>query len=444
MMWMVLSVAAMPAGDASKVVRFPLSSMRRGPWRPQLAVEPVALAGVPKASNASEIRRYLQNDFDLFYLLDLEVGTPKRNARVVVDTGSADLWVDKQHYNAADSSTALVPNSDTTTLNYGQGMVSGVQVKDRVCLGQFCVPQQSILEAATVDGIGNNGFFEGVLGLAFPGLEKETGNTFLQEIQASHMFRHLAFGLALRHDSDAEGSFVCFGNLNDVLENANQGGGALSKVTLPVLGWAAALPMFWFVRSSISFGGAQVSGGRSILGALDSGTSLIAMPKDDYDWVLESFFGTRVSACSTSGTQLTCPCNIKVTPMTLTFVGSDNDAFSVELTAKDLLEPLDEAGDCRFGIQPGPVFMNFWILGDAFLRRVYVVHDPVGYKVVMFAQQSSLLDVGEESLRFRPSGTAALTALMAIFAVAMVSLSLFCCLWVRRSPSATMDSYNLL
>merc|ERR1711907_559399 len=87
------------------------------------------------------------NDFqDAQYFGTISVGTPPQLLRVVYDTGSSNLWVNKQsgwfsphkHYDDTKSSS-YVANGTTFNIRYGSGPVSGYYAKDTIHLGDVDV-----------------------------------------------------------------------------------------------------------------------------------------------------------------------------------------------------------------------------------------------------------------------------------------------------------------
>mmetsp|Transcript_58163 Transcript_58163/g.147763 ORF Transcript_58163/g.147763 Transcript_58163/m.147763 type:complete len:530 (-) Transcript_58163:202-1791(-) len=425
-----------------------------------LPAEPLQLVIAAAASAASEqevlavsgsyadIRRQLLNEGDLIYVLRAKVGTPPFPVRLVVDTGSSDLWVAKGSYEADRSSTAkLLPGADAL-LRYGQGQVSGHEVEDRVCLEPLCVKEQTFITASKIAGLGDaagaHGLFDGLLGLAYPALSATKGVTFLQEVLDHGPWNHFAFGLSLSASDDSEGSFIIFGDLEEVMAEAPDGslGSGQSGVALPVL-LVNYQARFWLVSGMAAV---KLQGGDSLIespvyAALDSGTSLIAVPGIAYNWVMQSLMGhDSLARCGPALGQVLCPCDSRFQDLMFNFPGKDGKKITITLTSEDLLQPMGEAifpsGEtvamCRINIQPGPPTMPFWILGDVFLRRVYAVHDVREHQVVLFPRRlgghstAAAAEGSDEGAHPNPmqavSAAAALAAavlLSAIFAAAL-------------------------
>lgn len=365
---------------------------------------PMALAEESFAHGGSygDLRQALQDNDDVMYVAAVEVGTPPRTVRLIVDTGSSDLWVAQGTYNPEHSSTVTHLKGEAF-MQYGQGSVIGEQVKDHVCLStDLCIDDQNIVEADQVSGIGNavgaGGMFDGLLGLAFPSLSEAGGVPLLQRLIESNRWPHLAFGLSLRYAQDVEESSLNFGNLAEVLAEAPAD--ARDSVELPVWNFNGQ-SKFWLVSTSITIAGNGQS--HKALGILDSGTSLIAAPASAYAWIVNSVLPRQVQEMCGGPLQwhgqALCPCNIAtaVQPLTFTFQSEHGKSIAVVLGAEDLLLPSGEEATysdgvsvdlCRFVLQPAPPTLPFFILGDAFLRKVYAVHDVKAAKVVLFNRDS--------------------------------------------------------
>lgn len=420
--WQLSSAVTWLLTTASLAHRIPLQTVKRragaqfdgsslesfAPWRGQdpWGVGTKGTAGqhlpapapllLTEATNFSEVRQSLLNDFDMIYVLEAQVGTPPRPVRFIVDTGSSDLWLTKASYNAASSSTASSVPGSRVMLSYAQGHVAGTEVKDRLCFTELCLPQQAFVSADTVKGIPDTGAFDGVCGLAYPALATARGQTVLQGILDGGHFSQPAFGLALRHEDDPRGSFVVFGDVSEVMEEARQQGRAPSSGTaLPVWEFFGQPPQFWMVRGSVHGASGMGDEGKQmdILAVLDSGTSALAVPMQFFGWVLAQVVPREsVGECGLLMGSVACPCGTPVRPLSFSFTGRDGRRLSVALAAKDLLVPLGlqvftPAGSqplCRLALQQGPLTMGFWVLGDVFLRRVYAVHDIEAQQVVLF------------------------------------------------------------
>jgi len=237
-------------------------------------------------------------------------GTVKR---LIVDSGSSDLWVKA----SASGLTANSTDENTTTsddneqLQYGQGEVSGVDAKFLVCVGHGCIKNQTAVLATHVKDISGAENFDGLLGLAFPSLQQDrNGPTFLQTL--SNNFSNLAFSLDL--NSDRTTSYVAFGEFGEVVAEARKMT-SHHGVSLPLLA-----PLYWMSGMQVSVPTRQL-GPISAIATFDSGTSLLAVPVS----LFQSLTSTMLDKqdCSQylflETGQLVCKCDIEVQPLIFSF-----------------------------------------------------------------------------------------------------------------------------
>jgi len=331
----------------------------------------------------------VDNVGNLFYMVEAEVGTPGQTVRLVIDTGSSDIWT-RSGYSPQNSSSVGKREFPPVHLAYGIGDVSGQETSDKICFGDFCAEDVTIVVADDVESIGNQGLFDGIIGLAFPGLSKTTQKSLLQQLQDAGRFNTVGYGLCLFSGSSTElinGSMLTIGEVQDLKDEAAHVTGSDFHVTLPVVGFPTLasrepVDMFWTIRMSIAMdfgGGWDLIAPRKVT-ALDSGTSLIAIPPQDYERAMDALLGDDGMArfCSDFHSYSVCDCDTPV--QNLSFVlGEGSSRLKVTLTAEDLFQDVSDLvgipNICRFAFIQGPASLPFWILGDVFLRKVYMVHD---------------------------------------------------------------------
>mmetsp|Transcript_27706 Transcript_27706/g.78615 ORF Transcript_27706/g.78615 Transcript_27706/m.78615 type:complete len:546 (-) Transcript_27706:47-1684(-) len=458
---------------------------------PRTAAPDVDRPGPEMLSSAplAEVDAPLRNNFNMLYTVVARVGSPAVPVRLIVDTGSSDLWVKASSaaapfglqyggavYDWRKSSTASPVPGDPVTILYGEGRVEGREVRDRFCLESLCIDNQSFVFADLVAGIPDQWLFDGILGLGYPKLaaidsRPSGGATVVQSLNTT--FRHLAVGFSLGNTAlGLSGGHLRVGELVDLHREARVSLGP--GVTLPLYG-IDRRPLFWLVRASVTVepGRDSVSplrGGRpepDLLAAtgkgtttarmaiLDSGTSLIAAPTADYLRLVGALTGGSPDAqqkCTTTLLsaygQLTCMCDATLNPLLFTLAGFDGRQIQVKLHAADLMQVVGFStgggpGICRLAVMPTPGGAPIWILGDVFLRHVYAVHDVRGHRVQLFpdsgSQAATVLQTA--AVVRRPSEIVVASAGIAVLGGVAVAFALRAC---RGRQRELLDIYSAM
>ncbi|NXS13449.1 PEPC protein, partial [Neodrepanis coruscans] len=128
-----------------------------------------------------------------FYFGEIGIGTPPQNFLVIFDTGSSNLWVpstycespaceDHARFNHSLSST-FVGIDLTYSLRYGFGDVSVVLGYDTVTIQNIIITNQEF--GLSLDEPSRPFYyldFDGILGMAYPGVAISGFNTLLQNM----------------------------------------------------------------------------------------------------------------------------------------------------------------------------------------------------------------------------------------------------------------------
>jgi hypothetical protein len=316
------------------------------------------------------LRRHIHNIVDSVYTTKAYIGKPPVVARLIVDTGSSDMWVKPDCYNSTKSTTALqITPPKEVDIAYGKGSVKGFVVRDDVCFGKFCLRQQGFLSAWRVAKISGGSMFDGLLGLAFPALAK-----------LSHPVVENLPGFAIHLGQNQESndtSFIAFGEPSDLENYAKQlGYGDGYDTQLFTFRNFGSKGSYWLVNSSFAIGSNAPP--KYVTAILDSGSSLIGVPKAHFQLVMEKLFGESMAngECNNMGSVSACLCDVDVAPFVIEFPSSDRRSLRIELTKEDILQPAGSyqgSEICRINLAESP--MDIWIYGDTVLRRLYTVQD---------------------------------------------------------------------
>jgi len=239
--------------------------------------------------------------------------------------------------------------AETITTAYGTGQVSGVIVKDKVCVRSICTKADLLAATEESDEPFSLVPFDGILGLSLPEMAVSPKFSFVAQMQSKPMLKMPVFSVFLS-DSDMESSEITFGEVKD--EHA-----ASQMFWEPVSRDSG----YWQVQiKDITINNKRQNLCADCQVAVDTGTSQLAGPTD-----VINDLSHRLNVkqdCS----------NYKDLP-DLGFVMGDN---ILNLKPQDYVDKGTDG--CEVSLMPldvpppnGPLF----IFGDPFLRKYYTAYD---------------------------------------------------------------------
>jgi cathepsin D len=320
----------------------------------------------------------LKDYTDTEYVGEVDIGTPAQTFSVVMDTGSANLWVasssctsersckGKAEYNSAKSSTYKA-NGEKFSIQYGTGSCSGVIDTDKVCIAGVCVDDQPFGAATSLAAFFAGQPLDGICGLGFQALAVDRVIPPVYNMIQQNLLDNPWFTVWMTADGNVQGKNggqITLGDYDTAHCSASCDWVPLSSATyyeFTLEGYKVgkANPRGVGSRSPRAIGGGSAA-------ISDTGTSLIAGPTEDIDKICTSLGGK-----SASGGVYSIACNAKNLPdVTFTINGKD-----YPVTSKNYIVP-NGAGKCILGFQgmravAGPK----WILGDCFIREYCNVYD---------------------------------------------------------------------
>ncbi|GAA5825338.1 hypothetical protein JCM11251_006942 [Rhodosporidiobolus azoricus] len=306
----------------------------------------------------------LSNYLNAQYFSEIELGTPPQKFKVVLDTGSANLWVPSTRcssiacflhskYDAKASSTYKA-NGTEFKIQYGSGSLEGVISNDVLTIGDLTVKGQDFAESTNEPGLAFAfGKFDGILGLAYDTISVQHVVPPFYQMLNQGLLDAPQFGFWL--GKDPEQGEATFGGIDE-----SHYTGKIEYVPVRRKG-------YWEVElEKVKFGEEELEL-ENTGAAIDTGTSLIALPTDIAELIN------------------TVPCDTvpNLPPLTFYFGGKP-----YKLDAKDYI--LEVQGTCMSSFQgldiPAPMG-PIWIVGDVFLRKFYTVYDH-GKNAVGFAKSA--------------------------------------------------------
>jgi len=357
---LLFALLAIPA--AAQIISVPLTKIQKNFTETIESIRRTANILQAKIGGDGHTGDVVIDDFqNAMYYGEIEVGTPGQKINVVYDTGSANLWVPNTRpwlsttwhniYTHSKSSTYKA-NGTVFKIMYGSGPVSGFYSSDAVTFGGFNLADFTFAEVNDYSGLGiayRVGKFDGILGLGWDRISVGGVPTIMKALVASGQMAQPVFGFYLGNQANGE---LEFGGTDPKHYSGEFTYVPLNAETY----WQVAL-------DSVKFGGDSVSTTKRAI--VDSGTSLLAGPKDEVAAIAQ-----KIGATLVAGKEYTFDCSKDVADLTFTLGGKDFSLNKQELT-------LQQSGStCILGLMgievpSGPL----WILGDVFMRKYYVQFD---------------------------------------------------------------------
>jgi len=322
----------------------------------------------------------LVNYGDELWTANITLGTPAQGPyRVVMDSGSANLWVpsnqcgsivpdsgcaSKARYAGNESSSRQPENCQALFLAYGTGFCLGYLVDDKIAIGgmETNVVFGDILYMAD--------FFadvpiDGILGLGWPEIASDSVVPVLDRLFAEKLIPEFKFSFYLSHTE------------KDAPSQLTLGGVDTTKFTGDLTSHSVILPSYWLIGMESS--GLEPSAGNySQLykcpadycpTVVDSGTSVLAGVPEVLDPIIKAI-GEVKSDCSNFHTLPTIAFNLggTVYPLEPEFY---------------ILNETDSKGnvECMLGIESSIELFPLTILGTPFLMKYYSVYSRTDYSV---------------------------------------------------------------
>ncbi|WFD34273.1 saccharopepsin [Malassezia cuniculi] len=350
----------------AELLRVKYSARKQAPFsRPSIdEISIYSEAWKASASNGHDVP--LTDFMNAQYFAEIELGTPAQTFSVILDTGSSNLWIPSEsctsiacflhrRYDHAQSST-YQKNGSEFKIQYGSGSMSGFVSNDVLRIGDLVIKGQDFAEATSEPGLAFAfGRFDGILGLGYDTISVNGIVPPFYQMVNQGLLDKAVFAFYLG-DSDSNGGEVTFGGVNP--EHYK---GRITYAPVRRRGyWEVALDKIAFGEEELEL--------KHTGAAIDTGTSLIAMPTD-----VAEILNKEIGAQRSWSGQYTLDCDkVKdLPPLTFYF---DGKPYAINGT--DYV--LNLQGTCVSAFMgmdmPAPVG-PLWIIGDVFLRRFYTVYD---------------------------------------------------------------------
>jgi saccharopepsin len=309
------------------------------------------------------------------YFAEITLGTPPQSFKVILDTGSSNLWIPSKSCTSiacflhakydSSASSSYKANGSAFSIQYGSGSMEGFVSQDTLTIGDLHIQKQDFAEATKEPGLAFAfGKFDGILGLAFDTISVNHITPPFYSMINQGLLDQPLFTFRIG-SSEQDGGEAVFGGIDH------------SHYTGKIQYAPVRRKGYWEVElSSIKFGNDELELDNTGA-AIDTGTSLIALPSD-----IAEMLNAQIGAQKSWNGQYTVPCDKvpSLPDLSFTLAGKQYPIKSTDYI-------LNVQGTCISaftGMDINLPWGSLWILGDAFLRRYFTVYD-LGRNAVGFA-----------------------------------------------------------
>ncbi|OMJ25389.1 Gastricsin [Smittium culicis] len=224
----------------------------------------------------------LISDRNLNYHGEIILGNPGKKFSVVFDTGSADIWVPSVHcesnacknHNRFDPSLSISFNGytkDKFSIKYGTGNLAGHIVSDSLKISDVHIPNQLFGISTEQADFFEKMKFDGVFGLAYSSLSMSQKSPPMDKLLESGAIKKKAFSFwfdKLSENGKIGGELIIGGHNEEKHDGKIRYAPVLTKKY-----WELGLSEVFYRGNKIN------TSSKSAI--IDTGTSLIALPKSD-------------------------------------------------------------------------------------------------------------------------------------------------------------------
>jgi hypothetical protein len=351
---------------------------------PDSALGNIEVANAPTTDNSLGLNIESK---DVGYLATVEMGTPPQKFLILMDSGSADLWVASEACQSqaggdcgnhqtlgSTSSSTFVASNTPFTVTYGTGAVAGAIITDDITIAGLQLKGHTfgVATQETADFSDDSVPFDGLMGLAQSTLSQQKTATPVEALASQGLITDAitSYKISRAADNLNDGE-ITFGALDTT---------KFDQATLTTIPNVNTQGFWEGAMDAVTVDGTDAGlAGRTAI--LDTGTTLIVAPVDDATAVHNLIQGSTTDGNG----QFTVPCTFNQT-VALTFGGT---VFNIDPSdiAFQPVNANDPTGDCISGISGGSFGTSDteWLVGDVFLKNAYYSTD-VGKNTVSLAK----------------------------------------------------------
>ncbi|KAF9510842.1 hypothetical protein BS47DRAFT_1373240 [Hydnum rufescens UP504] len=297
------------------------------------------------------------------YYADITLGTPPQKFSVILDTGSANLWVpSKSCTSMACMLHSQYESSMSSTSTTGSGSMQGIISNDNLVVGDITLKGVNFAEATQEPGTAFvYGKFDGILGLAFNTIAVNNIVPPFYSMISGGLLDEPIFSFRIG-PSEQDGGEVVFGGIDP------------THYTGDIEYFPVSKKGYWEIQlQRVALGNVTLDL-KNAGAAVDTGTSLIMVPTS-YAEALNAQIGAQANWNG----QYAVDCDTVSTLPDVVFTFNDKP---YPLSGSDYILSVQDS--CISAFSPMDTANDLWIVGDVFLRRYFSVYD-LGRNAVGFA-----------------------------------------------------------
>ncbi|KAG9017113.1 hypothetical protein FRB90_001717 [Tulasnella sp. 427] len=341
-----------------------------------------AYTGADSITSSSKRRgigenKLINQNADTSYFGTIAIGTPAKSFNVILDTGSADLWVASSKCITGCGSVPTFDSSESSsfknlstafTIKYGSGGAAGSLGSDTVQMAGFGVAGQTLGAVTQVTQKLLQSPVSGLMGLAFSTLSTSRSMPFWQTLASTNAWTEplMAFHLTRFTGVSGASKLEVGGSFDMGFTNSSLYTGDISYVDIP-----NGSESFWQIPlTQITVQGTNLNAASTILAVIDTGTTLIGGPSSSIAAIYSNIPGAQQAGADYEG-YWEYPCDTAI-DISLKF----GDGPSWPISQSDFQLARIGNGACLgalFELDLTGSSSPDWIIGDTFLKNVYSV-----------------------------------------------------------------------
>ena len=326
---------------------------------------------------------HMSNYYNRLYTGQIGIGTPIQLFNVVLDTGSADLWVFSRksmepydtssylHSYDSDSSSTYNNLRSDWRIQYGKGYASGILCSDHLSIAGYTIKNQIFAETTnfSINFQDRDEPLDGIIGLGYTSLSVSGQMTLMDNLIQQKLITKKLFSFVLvdhneqsKHINNNIHSRFIIGE-PDMSYAPN---GLTYIPIVPDLGMWLLMLQSIHINSINQYNICTVQ--RPCAALIDTGTSFIGLPEMHYNQLVNNIIHDRPD-CKLHDTQLYCTLNTYAYLPTISFIMNNVEFY---------LDPAQYMIGNVLGImsiQSKSPDIDWIILGDTFIKTYYTVFD---------------------------------------------------------------------